>query len=330
MRGRTVGLILALASSIALAPQAGSAQQAGKVFRIGFLGGGPRPSEAELQRSVLRKALGDLGYVAGQNTVFESRYAEGIIDRLPDLAAELVQAKVDVIVTVGGPAAEAAKLATSTIPIVIAGAGDPVGTGLIASLARPGGNITGVTDPATDLAAKRLQLLKEAVPKAARVALLWNSADRAMTLRYQQIESAARTLGVTIKALAVRGPNDYDVAFAAMGRERPDAIYVVTDVVANLNRKRVIEYAAAHRIPAMYEFSYYVNDGGLMSYGPSFADMFPRAAYYVDRILKGAKPSDLPVEQPTRYYLVINLKTVKALGLTLPQSLLIRTDEVIQ
>jgi putative ABC transport system substrate-binding protein len=238
--------------------------------------------------------------------------------------------KVDVIVTIGGPASEAAKQATATIPIVIAGAGDAVGTGLIASLARPGGNVTGITDQAVELSAKRLEFLKEAVPRASRIAVLWNADDRAMTLRYQQVEKAASILHVTVQPLGVREPDDFDVAFAAMTRERPDALFLVTDSLTTLNRKRVLEFAAQHRIPAMYEFSFLVRDGGLMSYGPNLEDNFHRAASYVDRLLKGAKPADLPVEQPTRYYLVISLKTAKALGLTIPQSLLLRADEVIQ
>ena len=211
-----------------------------------------------------------------------------------------------------------------------AGAGDAVGTGLIASLARPGGNVTGITDQATELSAKRLELLKEAVPKASRIAVLWNADDRAMTLRYRETEKAARVLRVTVQPLGVREPDDFDGAFAAMIRERPDALFLVTDSLTALYRKRVLDFAAQHRIPAMYEFSFLVRDGGLMSYGPSLDDNFRRAAVYVDRILKGAKPADLPVEQPTRYYLVVNIKTAKALGLTIPPSLLLRADQIIE
>lgn len=268
-------LIVALAFGLVATPCGAGAQQ-GKVYRIGFLSGTVRPSDAELERSPLRKALAELGYVVGQNTVFEYRYAGGKIERLPELAAELVREKVDVIVTVGGPSAEAAKQATSSI------------------------------------------------------AVLWNSADRAMTFRYEQIEAAARTLRITVQALGVREPNDFESAFAAMNRERPHALFLVTDTLTTLNRRRVIEYAAAHRIPAMYEAAASVAEGGLMSYGPSLEDMFPRAAYFVDKILKGAKPADLPVEQPTRYYLMLNLKTAKALGLAFPQSLLLRSDQVIE
>jgi putative ABC transport system substrate-binding protein len=322
--------VLMLTLAYLMTPHYSHAQEPGKVFRIGFLTGGVRPSESEQQQSPLRKALREAGYIEGQNVVFEARYAEGKIDRLPDLAAELVRLRVDVIVTVGGPPAEAAKRATSIIPIVIVAAGDPVGTGLITSLARPGENVTGITDQAIELIPKRLELLKEMVPKASRMAVLWNSADRAMTVRYKQVETAARALGVRVQPFGVLDPSDFDGAFSAMTRERPDAIFIISDPLIRLNRRRVLDFAATKRLPAMYELNVYVSDGGLMSYGPSFSDMWPRAASYVDKILKGARPGDLPVEQPTRYYLVINLKTAKSLGLTVPPSVLIRADEVIR
>ncbi len=324
------GVLVALSLHVLVAPLAADAQQPGKVFRIGFLIGGVRPSEAERQQSPIRKALREIGYIEGQNVIFEARFAEGKIDRLPDLAAELVRLRVDVIITVGGPPAEVAKRATSIIPIVIVAAGDPVGTGLIASLARPGENITGITDQTIELIPKRLELLKESIPKASRVAVLWNSADRAMTLIYRQVESAARALGVKVQPLGVREPSDFDGAFSAMARERPDALFIISDPLIRIHRRRVLDFAATNRLPTMHEDNLYVNDGGLMSYGPSFSDMWPRAASYVDKILKGARPGDLPVEQPTRHYLVINLKTAKALGIAIPQSVLIRADEVIQ
>lgn len=327
MDRRTV--ILTLGGSLLAAPFASHAQQPGKVWRIGFLSAGARTSDGA-PPAAMRQALQELGYVDGTSVSYASRWAEAKSNRLPGLAAELVSLKVDMIVTLGGPAAEAGKAATSTIPIVITGAGDAVGTGLIASLARPGGNITGISDQATELSAKRLELLKEAVPKASSIAVLWNADDRAMTLRYREIEKAARVLGVTIRPLGVREPDDFDVAFAAMTREPPDALFLVTDALTILNRRRVIDFAAAHRVPAMYENSLVVRDGGLMSYGPDQADSFRRVAVYVDRILKGAKPGELPVEQPTRYYLLVNLPTAKVLGLTLPPSLLLRADEVIQ
>ena len=305
------------------------AQQSGKVWRIGFLAGGARPPDGA-PPAALREALQGLGYVDGTNLSYVGRWAEGKGDRLPGLAVELVGLKADLIVTQGGPAAEAAREATSTIPIVIVGAGDAVDTGLIASLARPGGNVTGISEQATELSAKRLQLLKEAMPKALRIAVLWNADDRAMTLRYREIEKAARVLGVTIRPLGVREPDDFDVAFSAMTRERPDALFLVSDALTTLNRGRILEFATAHRVPAMYESGFLVREGGLMSYGSDLGDRFRRAAFYVDRILKGAKPAELPVEQPNRYYLLVNLKTAKALGLTIPQSLLLRADEVIQ
>ena len=228
------------------------------------------------------------------------------------------------------PASAAAKQATSSTPIVLALVGDADSLGLIDSLARPGGNITGVTDRSVELSAKRLEFLKEAVPKAAHIAVLWNADDKGMTLRYQEVEKAARVLHVTVQPLGVREPNDFDAAFSAMSLNHPDALFLVTDALTVLNRKRVIEFALAHRIPAMYEYGFLVRDGGLMSYGASPDDNYRRAASYVDRILKGTAPSSLPVERPGRYYLTINLKTAKALGLTIPPSVLLRADEVLQ
>ena len=327
MDRRTV--ILTVGGSLLAASFASRAQQPVRVWRIGFLSRGARPSDGALP-AALRQALEELGYVDGTSVSYVGRWADARRDRLPGLAAELVGLKVDLIVAFGGSPAEAAKAASSTIPIVIVNAGDPVGTGLIASLARPGGNVSGISDQATELSAKRLELLKEAIPSATRVAVLWNADDRAMTLRYQEIEKAAGVLGVTIRPLGVREPDDFDVAFAAMTKERPDALLLVTDALTNLNRKRVVDFAAAHRVPAMYEFGYLVREGGLMSYGPDLNDSYRRAAVYVDRILKGAKPGELAVEQPNRYYLLVNLKTARALGLTIPQSLLLRADEVIQ
>jgi putative tryptophan/tyrosine transport system substrate-binding protein len=316
-------------ASVVLAPHSAGAQQAPKVWRIGWLHGGARTPDG-LPPAGLRQALQALGYVEGKNVTYVGRWAEAKRDRLPGLAAELVDLKVDLIVTRGGPAAEAARQATTTIPIVISGAGDAVGTGLISSLAHPGGNITGITDQAAELSAKRLELLKDAVPKASRIAVLWNADDLAMTLRYREVERAARILRVTVQPLGVREPEDFETAFAAMTRNRPDAFFLVTDALTILNRKRIIDFAAARRIPAMYEFDFLVRDGGLMSYGWDLDDALRRAAVYVDKILKGAKPADLPVEQPTKFQLVINLKTAKALGLTIPPSVLARADEVIQ
>ncbi len=322
-------LIATLALAILAAPPVTESQQAQKVYRLGYLGSGGRPPDGA-PPAALRKALQELGYVDGKNIAYAGRWAEGKLERLSELAAELVALKVDVIVTLGGPPPVAAKQATSTIPIVTVSAGDTLATALIASLARPGGNVTGMSDEAGQLSAKRMELLKEAVPKARRIAVLWNADDRAMTLRYQEIEKAARVLQVAVQPLGVREPNDFDTAFSAMTRERPDALFLVADALTLLNRKRVLEFAATQRVPAMYEFGFIVRDGGLMSYGPSIEDMFRRAAVYVDKIFKGAKAGDLPAEQPTRYYLAINLKTAGTLGLTLPQSVLLRADDVVQ
>lgn len=325
-RRDTVLAFLALGT----APLAALAQPAGTVYRVGFLAGGGPPPDGALPAS-LRQALRDLGYVEGKNISYTGRWADAKLERLPGLAAELVKLNVDAILTLGGPATVAAKKATATIPIIMGGpAGDAVATGMIASLARPGGNVTGLSDDASTLSAKRMQILKEAVPKAKRIAILWNADDHAMTLRYREIDNAARVLHVTVQPLGVREPNDFAMAFDAMTRERPDALFLVADALTVLNRKRVIDFADMHRIPAMYEFGFYVQGGGLMSYGPSTDDGFRVVARFLDRIFKGAKPGDLPVEQPTRYYLAINLKTAKALELTIPQSLLVRADEVIQ
>jgi len=304
-------------------------QQPAKVWRIGFLSRGVRPADGA-PPAALREGLQELGYADGASINYVGRWADMKNELLPGLAAELVGLKVDLIVVFGGQAAEAAKAATSTIPIVVVNAGDPVGTGLVASLARPGGNVSGISDQATELSAKRLELLKEAMPNASNIAVLWNAGDRAMTLRYREIEKASQVLGVTIRPLGVREPDDFDVAFSAMTRERPDALFLVTDALTNLNRRRILDFAAAHRIPAMYEFGSLVREGGLISYGPDLGESYRRAAVYVDRILKGAKPGELPVEQPRRYYLFVNVSTAKALGLTIPQSVLLRADEVIQ
>ncbi len=312
------------------APFLAAAQPPQKGFRVGHLSvGGRTPDGAP--PGPLREALRGLGYIDGQNLAFEARFAEGKVERLPGLAAELVRLKVDVILAQGGPATEAARQATSTIPIVMApAAGDAVATGVIASLARPGANVTGLTDESVQLSAKRMQLLKEAVPKAALIAVLWNANDQGMTLRYREIEKAARTLRVEVQTLAVREPDDFAAAFSTMTRHRPDAMFLVADALTPMNRKRFIEFAATQRIPAMYEWNFLVREGGLMSYGPSVEDSFRLAARYIDRIFKGAKPADLPAEQPTRYYLTVNLKTAATLGLTIPPSLLLRADDAVQ
>jgi putative tryptophan/tyrosine transport system substrate-binding protein len=303
---------------------AATAQPATKVYRIGVLAPGCHPPSSTLD--ILLQGLRDLGYVEGQNLVIEWRYSEGKAERFADLTAELVRQNVDLIVAVSTPAALAAKHATQTIPIVMVYVADPVGTGLVAGLARPEGNVTGVSDMATELSAKRLELLKEAMPTLARVAVLWNAADPGMVLRFREIEAAARGLGVTLQPLEVRGPNDFEPAFTAMTQERPDALFVVAEALTLTHRCRVLDFAAQHRLPAMYEFGVFAHDGGLMAYGPKLTETFQRGAYYIDRILQGTKPANLPVEQPMRFELVINLETAKTLGLTLPPTLLVQAD----
>ena len=306
------------------------AQAPQKVFRVAFLAQGGRTSDGNAP-AALREALKALGYVEGRNVTFESRFAEAVAERLPALAAELVGLKPDVIVVLGGIATFAARNATTTVPIVSAATGgDMVAIGLIASAARPGGNITGLTDETGLLSAKRMQILKETVPNAARIAVIWNADDQGMTTRYREIEKAARVLKVEVQALAVRRPEDFSGALGEMTRSRPDAVFLVADGLTFLNRKQVIDFAAAQRIPAMYEGSGYVNSGGLLSYGPSAEENYKRTAGYLDRIFKGAKPADLPAEYPTRYYLTLNLKTAETLGLTIPPALLIRADEIVK
>jgi putative ABC transport system substrate-binding protein len=329
-RLRQLALVVFVSVALLAAPFLAASQPAQKMFRVGFLSAAGRTPDGAPARP-FRETLRGLGYVEGQNITYETRFAEGRVERLPDMIAELIRLKIDVLVTQGGAATAAAKQITSTLPIVMAPAsGDAVATGMIASLARPGQNITGLTDESVQLSAKRMELLKEAVPKAARIAVLWNANDQGMTLRYREIERAARLLNVEVQALGVRAPDDFDGAFSTMARQRPDAMFLVADALTNLNRKRFIEFAATQRIPAMYEVDLFVRDGGLMSYGPKFEDSFRQAALYVDRILKGAKPADLPAQQPTTYILAVNLKTAATLGLAIPPSLLLRANEVVQ
>ena len=325
-------LLVTLALGLLVAPLAAGAQQAAKVAGIGFLHPGSRADAVAQDRlQAFRQGLRELGSVEGQNIVIDSRFAEGRFDRLPDLAAELVRLKVDIIVAAATPAAVAAKNATETIPIVMISVGDPVGLGLIASLARPGGNATGLSySVGLEMAGKWLELLKETVPKVRRVAILSNPAHPAHALVIREVKVAARSLGVQLQLLEARGPNEFDGAFAAMAKERVGALLVVPDSMFILHRTRLADLAAKNRLPSMHGVRELVAAGGLMSYGPSVPDLFRRAATFVDEILKGAKPGDLPVEQPTKFELVINLKTAKALGLTIPQSIFIRADEVIE
>ena len=311
------------------APLAAGAQQPGKVARIGHLSFGSATPGSRLDEA-FRQGLRELGYVEGQNIVIEYRWAEGRAERLPDLAAELVSLKVDIIVAAGTPAPLAAKHSTRTIPIVMSSAGDPVGSGLVASLARPGGNVTGLSTFTRELAAKRLQLLKGVVPGVSQVAVLWNAANPYAVLVMRETGAAARTLGVQVQSLEVRDPDEFENAFPAAIRGRAGALIVVDDPLTYLYRMRIADLAARNRLPAMYGFREYAEAGGLMAFGTSLADLYRRAATYVDKILKGAKPADLPVEQPTKFELVVNLKTAKALGLTIPPSVLLRADEIIQ
>jgi putative ABC transport system substrate-binding protein len=314
-----VTLIVALLAT----PLAAVAQPAEKVPRIGLLDYSP-------VWEPFRQALRDLGYVEGQNIAIEYRPTEGRQELLREHAAELVRLKVDVIVAAGTPPTQAAMQATTTIPIVMVSTGDPLRTGLVASLARPGGNVTGNTILGAELSGKRLQLLKEMLPNVSRVAFLWNPANASLISHFNEIQAAARALGLTLQSVEVRDPKEFESAFLKMMRDRPDALIMTADTMHRLHLERIVDFAANRRLPAMYQLKAYVEAGGLISYGASQSDLFRRAAVYVDKILKGAKPGDLPVEQPTKFELVINLKTAKALGLTIPPAVLARADEVIQ
>jgi putative ABC transport system substrate-binding protein len=317
-----------LAGGFLAAPLAAEAQPAGKIPRIGFLFyGAPGPS-AEID--AFRQGLRELGYIEKQNIAVEYRFASGQVERLPELAAELVRLKPDVIVTPATPPSLSAKQATRTIPIVFAGIADPVGAGLIVDFARPGGNITGVASISAELGGKRLELLKGVAPKAARVAVLYNPGDRANVLVLKQLQESAPALGLTLQPLAVRGPGEFNGAFVAMTREHVPALFVAAGVLTFEHRKALVALAAKSRIPTMWGHRQFVDAGGLMSYAVNYYDQVRRAATYVDKILKGAKPGDLPVEQPTKFELVINIKAAKDIGLTIPQSLLGRADQVIE
>jgi ABC-type uncharacterized transport system substrate-binding protein len=313
------------------APLVGEAQQAGRVNRLGILspGGVPDPSVATAP-NLVPMALRELGYVDGRNLVVERRFAEGKIDLLPGLARELVQLQVDVIIAAGVEAVQAARDTTGTTPIVMIVGIDPVARGWVASLSRPGGNITGVTVVAeTVLAGKRLELIREAVPGAARIAVLTPGGSGASGAQLREAQKAASALRVKLVVVEVQG-TDYDRAFAAMAAERVDALFVLMSPILTRDRKQIIERAAKYRLPAIYEWREQVEVGGLMSYGSSIVDLSRRVAAYVDKMFKGAKPADLPVEQPTKFELVVNMKTAKALGLTIPPSVLARADEVIE
>jgi putative tryptophan/tyrosine transport system substrate-binding protein len=319
---------MALLCGAAIAwPRAVGAQS--RVYRIGLLSSAAAIPENNPQTTALVGGLAEHGYELRKNLEIESRGAEAHPERLPGLIEELVASKIDVLVTLGYPAALAAKQA-GNVPVAAFGAGDPVGTGLVASLARPGGNLTGISDVSAEVTPKRLELLKQIAPRLQKVAMLWNADDLGMTLRYRASETGAQALGIVVQPLGVREPNDFGQAFAAMNRDVPDAILMVSDALTILNRKRVFEFAAAHRLPAIYEDDRHVHDGGLMSYGPDRNESFARIAALVGRILKGTKPAELPFEQPTRFRFALNLRTAKSLGLEVPSTLLALADEVVE
>ncbi len=325
---REIGLILL--ATVVLFGSIAEAQQPGKVPRIGYVSGGDDP---KLRAAVkgFRQGLRDLGYIEGKTILVEYRYAEGKLDRIPGLVAELVQLKVDVLVSGTLPAILAAKQATKTIPIVMMTTVDPVAAGLVDTLARPGGNITGLSLLTRDLSGKRLELLKEVVPGISRVGVLWDANAPGPAIGFKEYEAAAQIVKIQLQSLEVRGPNpDFEGAFQAAAKERARALIAVRGALFNHYPKRIEELAIKNRLPSMYEGSEYIDAGGLMSYGANDAERFRRAAIYIDKILKGTKPADLPVEQPMKFELVINLKTAKQIGLTIPPNVLARADKVIK
>jgi putative ABC transport system substrate-binding protein len=319
---------LAAGSVTALKPHNARAQQPGSPRRIGVLAGGFTPENKEAQ--AFRQGLRDAGYAEGRDVVIEWRYVGGDYARVPALVADLVQLKVDVIVVTNTPAALAVKRATSTIPIVLASVGDPVGSGLVTSLAHPGSNVTGLSLMIAELSAKRLQLLKEAIPRLTRVAVLWNPDTPPHTKVVEDLKAGAPSLSIELKFVSARTPAEFGPAFSAVSRAHAQALYVLEDPVFFTHRMTLLKLALKARLPVLYGERNFPDAGALMSYGPNTEDLFRRSAGYVDKILKGAKPGDLPIEQPTKFELVVNLKTAKALGITIPQSILLRADEVIR
>jgi len=329
MKTTRVALLFGLGFLVAVLTA--DAQPRGKVWHIGFLTGGLKNvPESNPLLVPLVQGLRELGYVEGRNINLDVRYAEGRTENYPALAAELVNRKVDVLVAASTPGAVAAKNATSTIPIVMLAVGEPVQVKLVESLAHPGGNVTGLSLIAPELAAKRLDLLKQAVPTLSRVTVLWNSANQGMQARFNETQAAAQSLRLGIHSVAIQTPDDFEPRFATLVKERPESLLVLADTVTTANRQRTVDFAARNRIPAIYETRVFAEGGGLMSYGVDMADHARRTAIYVDKVLKGAKPAELPVEQPTKFELIINVKTARALGLTIPPSLLLRADTVIE
>ena len=328
-RAKTIGFAgVALCALLSALCGSAEAQQPARIHRIGILSP-VSGSFFSAREEALRQRLRELGYVEGKNIVIEYRYAEGKRERLPDLVAELVRLKVDIIVTTGPDATLAAKKASATIPIVFTAASDPLGTGLVSSLAQPGGNITGLSLMAPDLDGKRLELLKEAVPKVARVAFLWQPGGR-RNLPLTKMEAAAKALGLKLLSLEVRSLDDFKSAFARAKREGAQALITTTGGLINTQQRRVLDFAAKNRLPAIYHYSEFVEAGGLMSYAPSYTDLYRRAADFVDKILKGTKPADIPVEQPTKFEFVVNLKAAKQIGITVAPNVLVRADKVIR
>ena len=330
MRLKVLGLLAMVTIACLAAPAVASAQQPAKVWRIGLLDYGASDAASASRWKALRERLRELGYVEGQNVIFDPRWGDGQAGRLRGLATELINAKVDILVTAGSEAAVAAKQATSSVPIVMATGGEPVELGLATGLARPGGNVTGVISLIGQLTGKRLELLKQVIPRVSRVAILRDPENRSSALTVRDAESAGKSLGVVMQAVEVRGPRELDAAFVAVKRAHADAVLLGENTRVIADRRHIADLAIRHRLPLMVAAKEYAEAGALISYGTDYLDLFRRAAAYVDKILKGAKPADLPIEQPTKFELVINLKTAKALGLTIPQPIMQRADEVIQ
>jgi putative tryptophan/tyrosine transport system substrate-binding protein len=322
-------IVAAFTISVLSTPSASQAQHRGHVPRLGYLGTSSASLESELVKA-FREGLRERGYVEGQNIVIEYRWAEGNYQRFPDLVADLVKLKVDLILTTGTPGPLAAKRATQTIPIVMAFTGDAVATGLVSSLARPGGNVTGLTTMNPDLEGKRLEILRELLPKLVTGVVLLNTSNPFSAIQSEQTKISAKALGIQLQPMDLQRPEDFKDAFARVARQRPDAITMVADRFLLAHRTQIVDFVAKTRVPAMYPYRDFVVAGGLMSYAPSYEDLCRRSATYVDKILKGAKPADLPVEQASKYELVINLKTARALGLTIPPTVLLQADQVIE
>jgi len=326
---RLIALAVIFTFSLVLAPLAAEGQQAGKIYRIGMLETTSMALNAA-NLDAFRQGLRELGYVEGRNFMIEYRSADGRRERFPELATELVRLKVDVILTRGTPAVMAAKNATGTIPVVMAASGDPLLSGVVAGLARPGGNVTGLSAIVVEVTGKRLQLLREVVPGVSRIAVLLDMGNPNNALQWKETEIAAPSLGVQPQLLDVRKPGDFGGAFDAAIRQRAGAMVVGIDALTQANHRSIIDLAAKHRLPAIYASREFVDAGGLVAYGVSYSHLYHRAASFVDKILKGAKPADLPVEQPTKFELVVNLKTARALGLTIPPTVLLQADHVIE